>query len=151
MNLSTGINRSIHLVANWQQKDSWCAGLWYYQVLLGIIVHKNFCITESSFDLSSDSSVIITLNSKVITRGKPCIFNNARPIGLTSKNYWLTSLNNSIPLKTNDNIICVVESFNHVVTGFLERTIYNDIQNFKHKLRMFILNKRQTRRKKKAP
>jgi len=71
-------------------------------------IPKNSCSTESCLGLSSDNSpVIITLTSKVITK---CTLHNAK----TDRSYFreslTTSLNNSIPLKTENDITCAVEN-----------------------------------------
>jgi len=72
-------------------------------------IPKNSCSTESYFDLSSDHSpVIIILNSKITTRGKPCTLYNAKIDWSYFHELLTTSLNNSTPLKT-------VESFNHAI------------------------------------
>jgi len=79
-------------------------------------IPKNSCSTESCLDLSSDHSpVIIILTSKVITKSRLCTLHNAKTDWSYFQELLTTSLNNSIPLKTENDIICAVENFNHEV------------------------------------
>jgi len=86
-------------------------------------IFNNSCSTESSLDLSSDHSpVIITLTSKVITKGRPRTLHNAKTDWSYFQELLTTSLNNSIPIKTENDIISAVESFNHEVQAALDTT-----------------------------
>jgi len=84
---------------------------------LGIVkgISKYSCNIESYLELSSNhSSVIITLESKVITRNRLCTFRNIK----TDWSFFQKLLNNSQkihPLKINDDIICAVKSFNYAI------------------------------------
>jgi len=103
------IKRWTHLLANWQQKDPWSVGITRD-------IPKNFCSTESCLDLSSDHyPVIITLISKVTTKSRPCTLHNAKTDWSYFEELLTTSLNKFIPLKTENDIICAVENFNHEV------------------------------------
>jgi len=77
---------------------------------------KNSYNTESCLELSSDySTIIITLNSNVITRSKStCTLHNAKTLSYFHE-LLTTTLNNSIPLKTDDDIIYAAESLNHAI------------------------------------
>jgi len=77
---------------------------------------KNSCSTESCFDLSSDHSpVIITLTNIVITKGRLCTLHDAKTDCSYFQELLTIFLNNSIPRKLENDIICAVENFNHLV------------------------------------
>jgi len=92
----------------------------------GIIkcIPKDFYCAESCLELSSDNSpVIFTINNKIMTKNKPCTFCNAKTEWPYFQELLKTALNNSIPLKTDDDIICAIHCFNHTV----QQTVYNAI------------------------
>jgi len=87
---------------------------WTFSITRGI--SKNSCSTESCLDLASDHSpLIIILTSKVITKSRSCTLHNAKTDWSYFQELLTTSLNNSISLKTENDIICAVENFNHEV------------------------------------
>jgi len=51
----------------------------------------------------------------VITKGRPCTLHNAKTDWSYFQELLTTSLSNAIPLKTENDIIYAVESFNHEV------------------------------------
>jgi len=54
--------------------------------------------------------IFITVNNKVITKGKPCIFQDAKTKWSYFQKLLMIILDNSISLET-DGIVCAVESF----------------------------------------
>jgi len=107
--LNNRVNRRIHLLASKQQKDSWFSGFQNYQE------HSEY-YTESCLELFLDHSIIIiTVNSKVMTKSKLCSLHNTKTNWPNFQELLMITLHNSIPLKTDDVIICIVESFNHAV------------------------------------
>jgi len=144
MNLSTA---AIGKPTHWPIDSKKIPDLLDFVITRGI--SKNFCSIESCLDLSSNySSVIITLNSKVITRNKPYTLHNAKT-DFYFQELLTISLNNSISLKTDDDIIYAMKSLNHAIQRHLERN--TDMQKSKNQFRMLIRNKSQTRRKMKTP
>jgi len=78
-------------------------------------ISKYSSSTESCLDLWSDYfSIIITLISKVITKGR-CTLHNVKTDWYYFQELLTISLNNSIPLKAENNILHAVESFNHEI------------------------------------
>jgi len=59
-------------------------------------------------DLSSDYSPVIITLTKVITKGRPCTLHNAKNDWSYFQELLTISFNNSIPLKTENDIICTV-------------------------------------------
>jgi len=51
----------------------------------------------------------------LITKDRPCTLHNAKIDWFYFQELLTTSLNNFIPLKTENDIICTVKSFNHKV------------------------------------
>jgi hypothetical protein len=71
---------------------------------------------------SEHSAIIITVNNKVTIKDKLCTLHNARTNWPYFKELLMTILDNSIPLKSDDDIVSVVECFNHIV-----KTVWNAI------------------------
>jgi len=115
------INRRTYLLIIWPQKDPDLLDF-------GIIrsTTKDYCRAETCLEMSLDhSSIIFTINSKIMIKSKPCTLCNTE----TKRFYFqalLTSiLDNSIPLKIDDDIICAVENFNlYCTTGRLKCNDY---------------------------
>jgi len=88
--------------------------LLYFDIIKGI--SKDYCRTESYLELSSDHSrIIIRINNKIITKDKPCTLHHVKTNWPYFQELLMTTLDNSIPLKTDDDIICTIGSFNHIV------------------------------------
>jgi hypothetical protein len=69
----------------------------------------------SSLELFSDHSLVIfAINSKTTTKGKPYTLCNAKTKWPYFQELLKTTLNNSVSLKTDDDITRAVESFNNV-------------------------------------
>jgi len=84
----------------------------------GIIrgISKDYCCIESYPELSSNhSSVIFTVNSKIMTDSKIktnlAFFATVKQKGHISRSYWRTSLDNSIPLKIDNDITCAISFY----------------------------------------
>jgi hypothetical protein len=93
----------------WQQNIT---VLLVFSIIKGIA--KDYCRTESCLELFSDYfPIVFKVNSKIITKNKPCTFCNVKTKRLYFQELLKTISNNSIPLKTDDNIICAGESFNY--------------------------------------
>jgi hypothetical protein len=79
-------------------------------------ISKDFCRTESCLELSSDySPVIFTINNKIINKDKSCTFCNTKTKWPYFQELLKTTLDNSILLKTDDDVTRTVESFNNAV------------------------------------
>jgi hypothetical protein len=78
---------------------------------------KDFCRSESCLVLSSDHSLIIfTINNKIMTKSKLCTLCKTKwPNAKTKWPYFQDFLNNFILLKTDDDIVRAIESFNNAV------------------------------------
>jgi len=97
----------------------------------GIIkgIAKNYCRTKFCLKLSSDHSpVIFIINSKIMTKNKPCTLCNVKTDWLYFQKLLKTTLDNSIPLKTEDDITNAIERFNQtviVISNFNQQVIWS--------------------------
>jgi len=98
----------------WPSDNKKIPNLLDFGIMKGIA--KNGCRTESCFESSSDQSpVIFIINSKIMTKNKPCILCNVKTDWPYFQELLKTTLDNSIPLKTEDDIANAIKRFNQTV------------------------------------
>jgi len=61
------------------------------------------------------SPIIMTVNSTIMTKSKLCILHNVKTNWSNFQELLTTTLDNSILLKIDNNIVCTIDSFNHAV------------------------------------
>lgn len=84
----------------------------------GIIkgLNKNLIEAKSILELSSDHSpILFTINSKYLNKEKSCILFNKKTNWIEFRKIVVASLNNSLFLKTNEDIITAIEHFNNCI------------------------------------
>jgi len=82
--------------------------------IIRYILSKDYCHTESCLQLFLDHSpVIFIINSKIMIKGKPCILCNAKTKWPYFSELLKTTLDNSISLKTDNDITCAIENINY--------------------------------------